>query len=95
MSSISSQYKPQFCECKVEKLLEFRGHESPTYSSIFKRMVKYFMNHLLKIFLKIKHGILSGICEEQVLPTKFEFMKSLRTRDALFSVQAFLNVARA
>lgn len=52
------------------------------------------MSHLLKLFLKILHRRLYKICEEQVSPTQFGFMKGLGTRDALFSIQVLIQRCR-
>uniref|UniRef100_A0A8D8SXR8 Craniofacial development protein 2 n=1 Tax=Cacopsylla melanoneura TaxID=428564 RepID=A0A8D8SXR8_9HEMI len=52
------------------------------------------MSHMLKLFLKIMHKRLYRICEEQVSPTQFGFMKGLGTRDALFSVQVLFQRCR-
>lgn len=52
------------------------------------------MSHLLKLFLKIIHRKIYGICEEQISPTQFGFRNAVGTREVLFNVQVLFQRCR-
>jgi hypothetical protein len=46
------------------------------------------VSHILKLFLKVIHKRIYKKCEEQILPTQFDFIKAVDTRKALFGKQS-------
>uniref|UniRef100_A0A8D8SMX4 Craniofacial development protein 2 n=1 Tax=Cacopsylla melanoneura TaxID=428564 RepID=A0A8D8SMX4_9HEMI len=52
------------------------------------------MSHLLKIFLKVIHGRIFKLCEEQVSESQFGFRRAVGTREALFSIQVLFQRCR-
>lgn len=52
------------------------------------------MSHLLKVFLRIIHKRIYSVCESQISPNQFGFIKAVGTREALFAVQVLVQRCR-
>lgn len=52
------------------------------------------MSHLLKVFLKVIHKRIYNLCESQISPNQFGFVKAVGTREALFAVQVLFQRCR-
>ncbi|XP_039291049.1 uncharacterized protein LOC120352831 [Nilaparvata lugens] len=52
------------------------------------------MSNMLEVFLKVIHKRIYNICEEQISPNQFGFVKAVGTREALFGVQVLFQRCR-